>query len=364
MGLKKVPSGPLRDGFTTGTSATAAVKAALLSIIKQTKQLKVKVQLPIDKVLEIVIHSNDFREDWAKASVIKDAGDDPDVTNGAEVGCEIQLTTAKEIKFVGGEGVGTVTLPGLELKVGEPAINPVPRKMMLSVAKKLIHDYDLECGMVISVFVVDGKALAKRTLNERVGIMNGLSILGTSGIVKPYSASSYIASIEQGVDVAVANGIHELVINSGARSEKYIRELFPTMSEQSFIHYGNWIGETLQKIKVSGIHKVTIGIMLGKAVKLAYGKTDTHSCISSWNKDFVVDLAKESGYESLQISEQIQHLNMAGRLIELFPFQQEEVFYQTILKYCYKHSKKHIENTDLDMYLVGKNGEIIKYIGE
>ena len=364
MGLRKVPSGPLRDGFTTGTSATAAVKAALLSIIKQTKQLKVKVQLPIDKVLEIVIHSNDFREDWAKASVIKDAGDDPDVTNGAEVGCEIQLTTAKEIKFVGGEGVGTVTLPGLELEVGEPAINPVPRKMMLSVAKKLIHDYDLECGMVISVFVVDGKALAKRTLNERVGIMNGLSILGTSGIVKPYSASSYIASIEQGVDVAVANGIHELVINSGARSEKYIRALFPTMTEQSFIHYGNWIGETLQKIKVSDIHKVTIGIMLGKAVKLAYGKTDTHSCISSWNKDFVVDLAKESGYESLQISEQIQHLNMAGRLIELFPFKQEEVFYQTILKYCYKHSKKHIENTDLDMYLVGKNGEVIKYIGE
>ena len=364
MGLKKVPSGPLRDGFTTGTSATAAVKAALLSIIKQTKQLRVKVQLPIDKVLEIAIHSNDFREDWAKASVIKDAGDDPDVTNGAEVGCEIQLTTAKEIKFVGGEGVGTVTLPGLELEVGEPAINPVPRKMMLSVAKKLIHDYDLECGMVISVFVVDGKALAKRTLNERVGIMNGLSILGTSGIVKPYSASSYIASIEQGVDVAVANGIHELVINSGARSEKYIRALFPTRSEQSFIHYGNWIGETLQKIKVSDIHKVSIGIMLGKAVKLAYGKTDTHSCISSWNKDFVVDLAKESGYESLEISEQIQHLNMAGRLIELFPFQQEEVFYQTILKHCYKHSKKHIENTDLDMYLVGKNGEIIKYIGE
>ena len=364
MGLKKVPSGPLRDGFTTGTSATAAVKAALLSIIKQTKQLKVKVQLPIDKVLEIVIHSNDFREDWAKASVIKDAGDDPDVTNGAEVGCEIQLTTAKEIKFVGGEGVGTVTLPGLELEVGEPAINPVPRKMMLSVAKKLIHDYDLECGMVISVFVVDGKALAKRTLNERVGIMNGLSILGTSGIVKPYSASSYIASIEQGVDVAVANGIRELVINSGARSEKYIRALFPQLTEQSFIHYGNWIGETLQKIRVSDIHKVTIGIMLGKAVKLAYGKTDTHSCISSWNKDFVVDLAKESGYDSLEISEQIKHLNMAGRLIELFPFQQEEVFYQTILKYCYKHSKKHIENNNLDMYLVGKNGEIIKYIGE
>lgn len=362
MGLKKVPSGPLRDGFTTGTSATAAVKAALLSIIKQTKQVQVNVHLPIDKILEIDIHDNSYREDWAKASVIKDAGDDPDVTNGAEVGCEIQLTTTKEIQFVGGEGVGTVTLPGLELAVGEPAINPVPRKMMLSVVQKLVHDYDLEFGMVISVFVVNGKALAKRTLNERVGIIDGLSILGTSGIVKPYSASSYIASIEQGIDVAVANNIHELVLNSGARSEKYIRAIFPKLSEQSFIHYGNWIGETLRKIKGSNIEKVSIGIMLGKAVKLAYGKTDTHSCISSWNKDFVVDLAKQAGYKSIETERQIQELNMAGRLIEVFPFKQEEVFYQVVLKQCYEHSKQIIKHTNLNFYLVGKSGEIIRYI--
>lgn len=361
MGLRKVPEGPLREGFTTGTSATAAVKGALLSIIKQEKQEKVKVQLPIDKILEIEIYSNSFGDDWAKTSVIKDAGDDPDVTNGAEIGCEIQLTTDKAIEFVGGEGVGTVTLPGLELAVGEPAINPVPRKMMLSVVQKLLHNYDLEFGMVISVFVVNGKKLAKKTLNERVGIMDGLSILGTSGIVTPYSASSYIASIEQGVDVAVANGIHELVINSGARSEKSIRTLFPAFPEQAFIHYGNWIGETLYKINQSEIHTVTIGIMLGKAIKLAYGRTDTHSCVSSWNKEFVVEVAKEAGYESEEIAAQILALNMGGRLTEIFPFHQEEVFFQTLLKHCYMHSKKEISKTNLSIYLIGKSGEIIKY---
>ena len=360
MSLKKIPDGPLREGFTTGTSATAAAKAGLLSIIKQQKQEKIKVQLPIDKVLEIPIHSNEFSSDKAICSVIKDAGDDPDVTNGAEIGCEIQLTKNKEITFVGGEGVGTVTLTGLELNVGEPAINPVPRKMMESAVQKLIHDYDLECGVIISVFVVNGKALAKRTLNERVGIIGGLSILGTSGIVKPYSSSSYIASIEQGIDVAQANGITELVINSGARSEKYLRQLFPDLTEQSFVHYGNWIGETLNKTNDSKIEKVTIGIMLGKAVKLAFGKTDTHSCVSSWNKEFVVEVAQESGYDS-ELANKVLDLNMAGRLPELFPFTQEEPFFQLLLKHCYDNSKSIINKQELDIYLIDKNGGFIKY---
>lgn len=360
MGLVKVPDGPLRDGFTTGTSATAAVKAALVSIIKQKKQSKVNVHLPIDKILEIEIYTNEFTTDWAKCSVIKDAGDDPDVTNGAEVGCEIQLTKSKEIQFVGGEGVGTVTLPGLQLAVGEPAINPVPRRMMTSAVQKLLHDFELECGLVISIFVTNGKVLAKRTLNERVGILNGLSILGTSGIVKPYSSSSYIASIEQGVDVSVANGINEVVINSGARSEKYLRQLFPNLTEQSFIHFGNWIGETLQKISTSKIEKATIGIMLGKAVKLAYGRTDTHSCVSSWNKEFVVNLAEACGYDAT-ISDKILALNMAGRLTEIFPFNNDEIFYQKLLEACYFQSKEIINNVTLDVYLIGMNGEFIKY---
>ncbi len=361
MSLKPIPTGPLREGFTTGTSATAAVKAALISIIEQQVQTVVKVQLPIDRILEIPIHYNEFSKNSACCSVIKDAGDDPDVTNGAEIGCEIALTQSKEIVFFAGEGVGTVTLAGLELEVGEPAINPVPRKMMQSAVQKLLHNFDLECGVRITIYVMNGRVLAKRTLNERVGIMNGLSILGTSGIVKPYSSSSYIASIEQGIDVAVANGIREVVINSGARSEKYLRSLFPNLTEQSFIHFGNWIGETLTKINASKIENVTIGIMLGKAVKLAFGRTDTHSCVSSWNKEFIRDIALEVGADKEKATA-ILALNMAGRLTELFPFNQEEPFFQSLLEKCYKQSKKKIKNTRLNLYLIGKDGSFIKYI--
>ncbi|WP_109831183.1 cobalt-precorrin-5B (C(1))-methyltransferase [Reichenbachiella versicolor] len=361
MSLRPVPNRPLKDGFTTGTSATAAAKAALLSIIHQKAQEKVTVHLPIDKTLDINIYQYEFTESWAKCSVIKDAGDDPDVTNGAEIGCEIRLTQDKDIKLVGGEGVGTVTLPGLELAVGEPAINPVPRKMISNAIQKLLHDYDLDCGIEATVFVIDGEKIAKKTLNERVGIMNGLSILGTTGIVKPYSASSYIASIEQGIDVAVANGIDELVINSGARSEKYLRSLFPNLAEQAFIHYGNWIGETLKKIQISPIRKVSIGIMLGKAVKLAFGTTDTHSCVSSWNKNFIAELAADAGY-SLDIQEQIKSLNMAGRLVEVFAYQQNEIFYQTLLKHCIETSRKVFNRKILlDIYLINKEGKFIKY---
>ncbi|WP_044202373.1 cobalt-precorrin-5B (C(1))-methyltransferase CbiD [Flammeovirga sp. OC4] len=359
MGLKKVPEGELKEGFTTGTSATAAAKAGLKAIIFQQKQEAVEVHLPIGKILSIPVHHCEYSFSSAKCSVIKDAGDDPDVTNGAEIGCELQLIEEQEIQFIAGDGVGTVTLPGLQLGVGEPAINPVPRKMITDALQKLLHDYDLEMGVAVTVYVVNGKKLAKKTLNERVGIMNGLSILGTSGIVKPYSASSYIASIEQGVDVAVANGIDELVINSGARSEKYLRALFPDFSEQAYIHYGNWIGDTLRKIQSAPIRAVTIGIMLGKAVKLAEGQTDTHSCVSSWNKEFIQSIAQEGGYSKEQ-QEAILQLNMASRLVEIFPFTEEELFYQLLLQKCYQSTKSIIQQTKLTIYLIGKEGDFIK----
>ncbi|QDO94418.1 cobalt-precorrin-5B (C(1))-methyltransferase [Formosa sediminum] len=359
MGLRKVPEGPLRDGFTTGTCATAAAKSGLMAIIHQKKITSVKVHLPVDKIVEIPIHQCVFTESTSNCSVIKDAGDDPDVTNGAEIGCVLELIQEKDIKFIAGEGVGTVTLKGLELAIGEPAINPVPRKMITNAIQKLLHDYDLECGVSVTVYVTNGRKIAKRTLNERVGIMNGISILGTSGIVKPYSSSSYIASIEQGIDVAVANKITELVINSGARSEKFLRDKFTHLPEYGFIHYGNWIGETLNKINRSPIKKVSIGIMLGKAVKLAGGIIDTHSCVSSWNKDFVVNLAQQVGYNDVN---KIKDLNMAGRLIELFDFKQNSPFFQLLLAHCYKHTQTKIKQVDLEIYLIHKNGTRIKFI--
>ncbi|OHX65864.1 cobalt-precorrin-5B (C(1))-methyltransferase CbiD [Flammeovirga pacifica] len=359
MGLKKIPKGELRDGFTTGTSATAAAKAALIAIIHQEVQKEVDVHLPIDKVLKIPIKQCSFSSSSAECSVIKDAGDDPDVTNGAEIGCQLQFISEQEIQFIAGDGVGTVTLPGLQLEVGEPAINPVPRSMIRNALQKLLHDFDLEVGIAVTVFVVDGKKLAKKTLNERVGIMNGLSILGTSGIVKPYSSSSYIASIEQGVDVAIANGIDRLIINSGSRSEKYLKQLYPNFSEQAFIHYGNWIGDTLRKIEKEKIKEVMMGIMLGKAVKLAQGQLDTHSCVSSWDKDFIADIASSCGY-SQELVERVKQLNMASRLPEVFPFEEEEHFYQALLQKCFYHITSLLKSKQIHLYLISKDGEFIQ----
>ena len=360
MGLRDVPKGPLREGFTTGTCATAAAKAALTAIITGKKQQQVNVQLPIDRVISIPLKNCQFQKNRARCSVIKDAGDDPDVTHGAEISCEVLLTEGREITFKRGTGVGIVTLPGLELKIGEPAINPIPRKMITNALQKLMHDNDLTCGLTVTVSVVDGKAISRKTLNTRVGILEGISILGTTGIVKPYSSSSYIASIEQGIDVAVANGLDELILNSGARSEKYIKKYFKTSPEQAFIHYGNWIGETLVKINSSPIKKISIGIMLGKAVKLGEGKTDTHSCVASWSKRFVKQLALNVGYTP-EHAGQILDLNMAGRLTELFDFKQEEPFYQELLRHCFEQCHNQLKNAVLEIYLVGKNGQIIQY---
>ena len=360
MSLKKIPEGALREGFTTGTCATASAKAALTAIITGTPQRQVEVHLPVDKKLTLPLHTCTYTKDQAKCSVIKDAGDDPDVTHGAEVGCEVQLIEGNDILFKRGKGVGVVTLPGLELAVGEPAINPVPRQMIQNAILKLLHDHDLECGVVVTIFVTNGEQIAKKTLNERVGILEGISILGTTGIVKPYSSSSYIASIVQGIDVAVANGLDELVLNSGARSEKYLRACFPHCAEQAFIHYGNWIGETLEKVNASPIRRIHIGIMLGKAVKLAEGRTDTHSCISGWNKGFIKKLAEEAGYAPSK-SNRIARLNMAGRLVEIFDFKEEEPMYQHVLEYCYRECKSKLSTASLEIYLVGKDGTTIKY---
>lgn len=359
--LKPIPDGPLKTGFTTGACATACSKAALQALISQSKVNSVTITLPIGTQHQFEIISCNLSPGTCTCTTQKDAGDDPDVTHGAIIGATVSLNNGGKINFLQGKGVGLVTLPGLEVPVGEPAINPVPRQMIENACKKVLAYYGLENkGVDVTIFVENGHAIAKRTLNERLGIMGGISILGTTGIVTPFSASSYIASIVQGIDVAVANDAAELVINSGARSEKYLKPLFPHLAEFAFIHYGNWIGETLEKTAKSNIKKVNIGIMLGKAVKLAEGLLDTHSGKSTWNKQFVHQLALDCGYSS-DFLNQILSLNMAGRLTELFSFASDEPFYIALLKACYKNCSKLVPNVDLQLFLINKDGAYIKY---
>lgn len=362
--LQKIPDKPLRKGYTTGACATACVKSALLGLLTKKAQEKVTITLPIGETATFYIKDPIISENESSSTTIKDAGDDPDVTHLAEITAKIELNTYQEVLFKRGEGVGLVTLPGLEIEVGEPAINPVPRKMMRTVVHKLLADFNLENhGVTITISVKDGEKLAKRTLNSRLGILHGISILGTSGIVTPFSAASYIASIQQGINVAVANKEQELLINSGARSEKILRKIFPEVNETACVHYGNWIQETFEKIAITPeVNTVNMGIMLGKAAKLAKGNLNTHSGKTTWDKQFIAKLAIEAGYTK-EIAETILSLNMAGRLREIFIFAQEEKFYQVLLKYCFMHCQKIAPNIKLNLYLINNDETYIKYIG-
>jgi cobalt-precorrin-5B (C1)-methyltransferase len=361
MNLQPIPEGSLRKGYTTGACATACTKAALLALIRQTDISEVEITLPLGEKVVFKIESCSFNLEQAICTTIKDAGDDPDVTHGAKIGCIVSFNDSKEIIFKRGKGVGLVTLPGLAISVGEPAINPVPRKMMSTTVVFVLHQFCIDKGVNIEVFVENGEDIAKKTLNSRIGIMNGISILGTTGIVKPFSSSAYIASITQGIDVAVCNGCNEIVINSGGRSENLLRKRFSHLPEYAFIQYGNWVGETLEKIKSSTIKKVTIGIMLGKAAKLAQGELDTHSGKSTWDKQFIYQLAKQCGYSDEQCNP-ILDLNMARRLTEIFDFNAQERFYKKLTECCYKVCELHIPKVQLNILLINANDTIIENI--
>jgi len=334
MGLRPVPEGPLRSGYTTGACATACTKAALQALLRQEAVAEVTITLPGGEVVNFALHSCEYDTQQARCATFKDAGDDPDVTHGAEISCTISLNDTGEVVFLPGEGVGTVTLLGLAIAVGEPAINPVPRQMMRAVVAEVLAAEGADSGVSISVAVAGGAQLAQRTLNGRLGIVGGISILGTTGIVKPFSAEAYVASIEQGIDVALANGLPEVVINSGGKSEKLLRQLFGHLPAVGFIQYGNWIGETLAKIAASPLASFTMGIMLGKAVKLAQGALNTHSNQSSWDRDWVTTLAAEAGYPAGRCAA-IAQLTLASGLTELFPFAATEPFYGVLARHCH-----------------------------
>ena len=216
----------LRTGFTTGSSATAASKSALLSIINQQKTENVSIRLPKGSFIDIPIHSCEFESNKAKCSVIKDGGDDPDVTHGAEIIVELSLTEkVNEIDIDGGEGVGIVTKPGLGLEINKPAINPVPKKMIIENLREVGEKVLVKNGIRVVISVPKGRELGPKTDNPRLGIKNGISILGTSGIVIPFSTASYAASIRQNLDVAIAMGNDTVVLTTGGRSEDFAKKI-------------------------------------------------------------------------------------------------------------------------------------------
>lgn len=347
---------PLRIGFTTGTTATAATIAALQSLLDGEEVKEVEVTLPVGEVIPFPIQRIELSPSSATAVAIKYAGDDPDVTNGAEIHSTVRLTKAhKGIRFLRGQGVGVVTLPGIGLPIGDPAINKVPRQMMTSAVGELLDTEHI--GVDITISVPTGRELGAQTFNPRLGIIDGISILGTTGVVRPYSLDTWVASIGREMSVSKAVGVEHLVLNSGGRSERWLRSRFPELSSNAFVQYGNFIGQCLTMAKDYGFPRVTLGIMIGKAVKLANGELDTHSKKVTMDIDFIRSLAIRSGVPA-EVLERVGQITMARELWQLIP-DYSSLFYQMILQHCLEVCQPLVPECQLEILLIDDQGRFI-----
>ena len=328
---------PLHSGLTTGTCATAAAIAATMKLTKGETPAEVPVLLPNGETIPVaVVYSNDY------AYCIKEAGDDPDVTDGIEIRAYVEPSNHFEI--VGGEGVGRFTLPGFDYPPGEAAINKGPREMM----RKNIQE-----NVRIIISVPDGAEIAKKTFNPRLGIEGGISIIGVSGIVKPFSEEAFIDSIHKCMEVAKASGAECVVINSGAKSERFVRTMYPELPHQAFVEYGNYIGETLKIANELGIKHVTLGVMLGKAVKLAAGHLDTHSRKTTMDIGFIQQMLQES-----DITVDISNITLARELWDIIPSNQLNDFAQTVIRHCATYCNPILPEGSLTILLIDENGKI------
>ena len=282
----------LKTGFTTGTTAAAAAKGALMYILEGKAPSKVKIELLTGDNITIPIHwSQRIGNKEALCTVIKDAGDDPDVTHKAEIGAKVKLfkpgTNSGASfgaldwnKIAGGIGVGRITKPGLEVPPGEPAINPGPRKMITQAIKDVLDEHQIQSFVNVEVFVPKGAEIAKKTLNARLGILGGISILGTTGIVHPMSHDAFIATIESGLSVARASGQNKVILTTGRRSERFAQLLWDQLPEDAFIQIGDFFKRSLEFASKKGFEQIILAVFFGKAVKMAQGTPHTHAAKS------------------------------------------------------------------------------------
>ena len=301
----------LRKGWTTGTCATAATKAALTALLSGDFPDPVEITLPGGTQPAFSLAQWSKGENWTSASIVKNAGDDPDVTHGAMISVKIQKgTQGSGITFKAGSGVGIITRAGLPLPPQEPAINPVPRAMMSRIIKELSPD---DTDFEIEISVEDGERLAQKTLNPRLGIVGGISILGTTGIVIPYSCSAWIHSIHRGIDVARSAGIGHIAGSTGSTSEKAVQE-FHNLTDSALIDMGDFVGGMLKYLRRHPVPKVSIAGGMAKMTKLAQGKLDLHSKRGLANLEDLAKLVQKAGASHILV----QKITQANTVAEAF----------------------------------------------
>lgn len=271
--MDDVPKTELRRGWTTGACATAATKAALQRLWNGGFPAAVQIILPKGETPVFALAHQDAGEGWAEVGITKDAGDDPDVTHGALIVVRVAASSGGVV-FKAGAGVGIVTKAGLPIGVGEPAINPVPRQMMMAVVAEVAGERPQDVEITISI--PGGEALAQKTWNPRLGIVGGLSVLGTTGIVRPFSCAAWIASIHRGIDVSRADGLTHVAGCTGATSERVVQDIYG-LPDHAMLDMGDFAGGMLKYLVKHPVERVTIGGGIGKITKLAQGAIDLHS---------------------------------------------------------------------------------------
>ncbi len=289
----------LRTGFSTGTAAAGAVTAALLALAEQEAPADVEVPLPGGGFLTVPVHRQTLVSSVGEGRVIKNAGDDPDVTHGAEIGARLKVLDGSrpegELIFRRGEGVGLITKPGLPVLPGEPAINPVPRKIIRKVVNhwwpQLFPDRPLH--LEVEIFVPQGEELAIRTLNPRLGILGGISILGTTGLVKPFSHQAYRATIAAALKVARAAGLDQIVFSTGGKSEALARTLFPGLPVESLVQMGDYVQFAIRLAGRMGFRQIIVSAFFGKAMKIAQGLGHTHASRGEVDLDLLAEWTRD-----------------------------------------------------------------------
>ncbi len=351
----------LRRGWTTGTCATAATRAAVEALWTGTFPDPVTITLPKGQRVAFSLAEVALGDGFARVGIVKDAGDDPDVTHGALVVATVRVgEVGSGVTFHAGDGVGTVTKPGLPLPPGEPAINPVPREMMRTAiaeaADALSHTQPADVAIEISI--PDGKELARKTLNGRLGIVGGLSVLGTTGIVIPFSCAAWIDSIHRGIDIARATGITHIAGSTGTTSEEAIAKL-DGLEESALIEMGDFVGGMLKYLKAHPVAKVTIAGGIAKMIKLAQGRLDLHSKRGSVDFDVLAAWLEEDGLEA----DLVAKVRGANTALEAFQTVEASGFDlgHLIAERAQKTALAALDNADiiLDVAVFDRTGQLV-----
>jgi cobalt-precorrin-5B (C1)-methyltransferase len=357
----KKRKGTLRTGYTTGTTATAATKGALYALINGRPTEQVTVSLPKSRTATLKIAWTKTEEKGkVTCAAIKDGGDDPDATHGAEICSTVSFSkNPSNIQIEGGKGVGRVTKPGLGLEIGKAAINPTPMKMLeLAVHEVAGHQLEKQ-GVDIVISVPNGEEIAKKTDNPRLGILGGISILGTTGLVLPYSTASFAASIRQGLDVATAMGADTVVLTTGGRSEDFAKTLYK-LPDHCFIQMGDFVGYSIKQCaSKASIRQVIIAGFIGKLTKMAMGIKQTHVAGSHVDMEFMARLAAECEAPPTVV-EEINTANTARHVSEIIKKNKIVSYYDHMCKKVYEQMQEHAKRQlQIEVILFEFDGMVI-----